>query len=252
MITPDAARAFLLRDFDQYLPLLGALEFEPVRAIRGVAQDGTFAALALVIEPEPVPASMPTVMVTAASVAALAQLLAQGGWPEPATWATQQAELVPQLEQLLGAQHDPTGGLQFYIANVVPQRPHPLARRLTLQDADMLDLAPCSLGPIALRHWIKRGWHVYGAVDGATLLCHAVAAYPLGDTEEISAVFTAPDARQQGLAGAVVAATVADIVGRGLRALYTCRKTNRASRSVAEGLGFVPLLETWEIVTIDA
>jgi predicted GNAT family acetyltransferase len=81
------------------------------------------------------------------------------------------------------------------------------------------------------------------------LLCHALAAYPIGDTEEVAAVYTASGARRQGFASAVVAATIADILMRGKRAVYACKKTNVASQRVAEGLGMQPLLETWEIVT---
>jgi GNAT superfamily N-acetyltransferase len=249
VVVADAARTFLLRDLDRHLPQLGALEYEPIETMRGVEHAGRLAGLALVVAPEPVPERLPTVMITAEHPAALADLLAQGGWPSRAVWMVSRADLLPQLETALGMAHDPARGARYYICTAAPMRPHPLVRRLSLADADALDLAPCSLSPTALRNWIRRGWRVYGAVYQSMLLGHALAAYPLGDTEEVAAVYTAPGARRQGFASAVVAATVADIVGRRRRAVYACKKTNLASQRVAEGLGMLPLLETWEIVT---
>lgn len=247
--TADAARTFLMRDLNNHLPQLGALEYEPVEIIRGVAYAGSLAALALVVAPEPVPNSLPTVMVAAEHPAALADLLAQGGWPQRAVWAVSHADLLPQLETALSMAHDPARGVRYYLGTTAPACPHPLVRRLSLHDADTIDLAPCSLSPTALRNWLKRGWRVYGAVYESMLLCHALAAYPVGDTEEIAAVYTAPGARRQGFASAVVAATIADSVGRRRRAVYACRKTNVASQRVAEGLDMQPLLETWEVMT---
>lgn len=238
-----------MRDLDGSLPLLGALEYEPIETIRGVEQAGRLAALALVVAPEPVPGSLPTVMVAADTHDALAALLSQGSWPQPAVWSVTRTDLLGQLEETLGALHDPARGLRYYIGTAAPLRPHSLVRRLALNDSDAVDIAPCSLSPTALRNWIKRGWRVYGAVSDGMLLCHALAAYPLGDIDEVAAVYTAPGARRQGLASAVVAAVVADIVGRGRRAAYACKKTNVASQRVAEGLGMLPLLETWEVVT---
>ncbi|HEU5014505.1 MAG TPA: GNAT family N-acetyltransferase [Roseiflexaceae bacterium] len=251
MSTPivDAARTFLMRDLDRHLPQLGALHYEPVEMLRGVEHAGSLAALAFVVAPEPVPDSLPTVMLTTAHPAALADLLAQDGWPPRAVWTVSRADLLPQLETAFGREHDPARGVRYYVSMTAPARPNQLVRRLSLDDADAIDLAPCSLSPTALRNWIKRGWRVYGAVYESLLLCHALAAYPIGDTEEVAAVYTASGARRQGFASAVVAATIADILIRGKRAVYACKKTNVASRRVAEGLGMQPLLETWEIVT---
>ena len=248
-LTTDDAQTFLMRDLDGSLPLLGALEYEPVEMIRGVIQAGRLAALALVVAPVPVPGSLPTVMLAAETSDALAALLAQGGWPRRAMWSVAHAKLLEQLEEILGVAHDPTRGLRYYIGTAAPVRRHPLVRRLALHDADAIDLGPCALSPTALRNWIKRGWRVYGAASEGMLLCHALAGYPLGDVEEVAAVYTAPGARRQGFASAVVAAVVADIVRRGRRAAYACKKTNLASQGVAEGLGLLPLLETWEVVT---
>src|SRR5205085_10542013 len=143
------------------------------------------------------------------------RLLARDDWPTPATWAIHRRDLLAALEERLGAAHDPERGLQYAIALTPPQRPHPLVRQLTMADADALDLAPCSLSPTALRNWLRRGWRAFGAVRRGALLCHALAAYPIGDTEEVAAVYTAPQARRQGLASAVAAAAIADIAARG-------------------------------------
>jgi len=238
-----------MRDLEEFLPLLGALEYEPIETIRGVEQHGRLVALALVVAPEPVPESLPTVMLAAETPHALSALVAQGGWPRPAVWSITRADLLVQLEESLHAAHDPARGIRYYIGTTAPTRSHPLVRRLALNDSDTIDTAPCVLSPTALRNWIKRGWRVYGAVSEGMLLCHALAAYPLSDIDEVAAVYTAPSARRQGLASAVVATVVADIVQRGRRAVYACKKVNVASQGVAEGLGLMPLLETWEIVT---
>lgn len=249
MMPFDAAGAYLLRNLDTCLPLLGALRYEPVRDLRVVAEQGALRGVALLVAPDPVPEALPSVMVAADSADQLPALLASAGWPRPATWITTRRAQVSALEQLLGQPHDPQRGAQYFVATQPPQRPHALVRRLALPDADTIDLAPCHLSPTALRNWIKRGWRVFGAVYEKMLLCHAMAAYPIGDTEEIAAVFTAPGARRQGFASAVVAATAADILAHGKRAVYVCKKTNRASQRVAEGLGMALLLETWELVT---
>ncbi len=247
--TVDAARTFLMRDLDHHLPQLGALQYEPIETMRGVEHAGSLAALTLVVAPEPVPDSLPTVMMAAQRLDDLADLLAQGGWPQRAVWTVSRADLLPQFEAAFGMGHYPARGVRYYVSTAVPVRPNALVRRLSLDDADAIDLAPCALSPTALRNWIKRGWRVYGAVYELMLLCHALAAYPIGDTEEVAAVYTAPGARRQGFASAVVAATIADIVGRGRRAVYACKKSNVASQRVAEGLDMLPLLETWEVVT---
>lgn len=250
LISPAAARAYLSRDHDQNLMFLGALDFEIVRSVHGSERDGTLAALALIVEQHgPLPDVWPTIMLLAADADALVSLLELQDWPARATWSTRQPDLLPVLEEQLGMPHDPLRGLLYYIVEQPQQRPHRLVRRLTIDDADMLDLEPCSLSPTAMRNWLKRGWRIFGAVESGQLLCHALAAYPIGDTEEVAAVYTARQARGQGLASAVVAATIADIIGRGHRAIYATTKTNIASQNVAKGLGLAPLFESWDIVT---
>jgi ribosomal protein S18 acetylase RimI-like enzyme len=252
LISPVAARAYLDRDRYHNLMLLGALDFETVRSLWGYERDGELAALALSVEQHgPLPEVWPTIMLVATDGDALAQLLTQNDWPAPATWTIQRQDLLPILEERLGSKHDPVRGLLYYIATTPPHRPHPAVRRLTFEDADTLDLTPCALSPTALRNWLKRGWRIFGFVKNGELLGHALAAYPIGDTEEVSAVYTAPRSRGQGIASAVVAAAVADIMSRGHRAVYVTTKANIASQKVATGVGFVPLFETWDVLAID-
>lgn len=243
----EQARAFLERDLDGNLPLLTALEYEPIETVHAVARDGGLVALALVLEPEGPPSRRRSaVLLDARDEAALVALLARGDWPADVQWVTHRRALLATLASHAGVRPVSDGGLRQYIATRAVDAPRVLVRQLVLEDADALALAPCALSPVALRNWIKRGWRVFGAVADGVLLGHALAAYPVGDVDEVAAVFTAPHARRRGIARSVVAAALADIVARGRRATYVCKKTNIASQRVAEGLGFVPLLETWE------
>ncbi|MFO7170166.1 MAG: GNAT family N-acetyltransferase [Chloroflexota bacterium] len=250
LISPDAARAYLERSPDANLMLLAALAYDPVRAQVGVERGGALAAAALVVElGDGGREERPTIMVAADDAEALGQLVRAHDWPLPAVWSVARPDLLAELERLLGRARSRWRGVRAYVAASPPQVGGPAVRSITLADADALDLAPCSLGPTALRNWLRRGWRMFGVVQGGALVCHALAAYPVLDTEEVSAVFTAPRWRRRGLARAVVAATIGDIVGRGRRAVYVAGRSNIASQAVAEGLGMAPLFETWEIVT---
>ncbi|MBC8163753.1 MAG: GNAT family N-acetyltransferase [Roseiflexaceae bacterium] len=240
------AQAFLEQRLDQNLPILGSLLFEPLELLQGVWHAGQLAALAVVAPGEPnIPGSLPTVMVEAQSAAALAALHAAGGYPPRAVWSVQQLEHRAQLEVLLGQQYDPVRGAVFFIAEGEPPQATP-ARQVLAGDAT-LDLSACDLSTIALSFWILRGWRMFGVIEDNRLLGHALAAYPIADTEEIAAVFTAAEARRRGIASACVAAAAADIRRRGKRAVYVARKTNHASIAVAEHLGMRRICETWEI-----
>lgn len=250
LIDYAAAYAYLDRDRDQHLMHLGALAYEAVRSVYTVERDGALDALAIVVAQHvPEIDDRPTIMLAASGAEAFARLLARHDWPAPAIWTAHRRDLLAALEQHLGSRHDPQRGMLYAIATTPPHRPHPSVRRLTPEDAGVLDLAPCSLSPTALCNWLKRGWRAFGCVERGALLSHALAAYPIGDTEEVSAVYTAPAARGQGLASAVAAATIADIAAHQRRAIYVTSKTNIASQRVAAGLGLTPLFETWEIAT---
>ncbi|NOK59074.1 MAG: hypothetical protein GFH27_549349n69 [Chloroflexi bacterium AL-W] len=249
-IAPSVARSYLVRNLDQHLALLGMLDYEAVQAIYGIEHRDILTGIAIVSNPlAMLTDNPPTIAFSIAEEHALPELLQQRDWPKPSIWSTHQPHILAQLETWLESRHDPARGALYYIAPTLqPSQAHPLVRRLTWEDADQLDLSRCSLKATTLRHWMRRGWRIFGAVDGSTLLSYAMAAYPIGDTEEVASVFTAPHVRGHGLARAVVTATVSDIQSRGMRAIYATKKTNLASQGVAMGLGMRLRLETWEIL----
>jgi hypothetical protein len=253
------AFSFLVQRRDQHLMHLGALGYDPLRAIVGLRRAGRLAALALVVEQAgALPDPRPTVMVAADDQQALAALLAGGPWPERSVWAAD-AALCLDLERVLGSRRNSLRGLAFYgaeqpedgrrlaIAPPPPTLDQVSVRQLSDADAT-LDLSPCMLSPTALLGWMRHGWRVFGAVRGGALLAHALAAYPIGDSDEVAAVYTAGQARRAGLGAAVVAATIADIHARGRRAFYVASRGNLPSRRLAERIGLRPIGETGEIV----
>lgn len=248
LLSYDAAYHFLDQDRYHNLAILGALEYDSIGMIRGAFQGSRLVAVGVLVEQDRLLYDdRPTVMVSASGSAGVEDLLQQKGWPERLVWSTSRLDLRVAIETCLGCRHDSDRGLHYYMATSAPVCQHTQVRAIIPQDAERLDLAPCSLSPSALLNWLKRGWRMFGAVSEGRLLCHALAAYPISDTEEISAVYTAPYSRQQGLARAVVAATAVDIIGRNHRAVYVTTRANIASQRVAEGLELSPLFETWEI-----
>lgn len=226
------------------------LDYEMVQDIYGVTHSGHLKGLAILSNPiAMLTETPPTIALSIAEESVVSELLHLRDWPIPAIWSTHQPHILTQIEAWLEHRHDPDRGALYYLAPAFQPLDQPLVRRLVWEDADQLDLAPCSLKASTVRHWMRRGWHLFGAVDRSTLLSYAMAAYPVGDIEEVASVFTAPPARGQGFARDVVTATVLDIQSRGLRAIYATKKTNLASQRVAVGLNMQPLLETWEILT---
>lgn len=91
--------------------------------------------------------------------------------------------------------------------------------------------------PAALAEQQNRGcrWFV-ARLDGVVeALCYVQPNY--GDIWEVSGVLTRERARGRGLAKAVVAAAVNDLVGRGLTPRYFVHDQNAASLGVARSLG---------------
>jgi predicted GNAT family acetyltransferase len=262
-LSRSEAWMYLTHELDRNLALLGALEYDTIKGLYGVRRAGALAGVIVVTEQSWAHNDAAMTMMAAADDAdALTDLLAQADWPRAAIWSVRRRGLLPVLEDITGAASDPERGVIYFVAQSVSERireaarsyakadaADALVRQLTIADADLLDLTPCSLSAVALRNWIKRGWRVFGAVESDALLGHALAAYPIADTEEVAAVFTAPDARRRGIASALAAAAIADITARGLRAIYVTKKHNIASRRVATRLGLTQLFETWEIVT---
>ena len=245
----NEAQAFLEQHLDRNLSMLGSLIFEPLEQLRGVRQGDTLVALAVVVPGEAnVPGALPSVLTDALDDVALHALVNAGGYPQHAVWNVQQPNYRMLLEHMFGQQHDESRGVVYFIADTAMPEQRVRARQLLAGDTTV-DLAPCNLGAMALSYWILRGWHVFGVVEDGRLLGHAVASYPIADTEEVAAVFTAPEARRRGVASACAAAAITNIRERGKRAVYVSRKNNAASIAVAEGLGMRRLCETWEIET---
>ena len=229
--TVHAAHALFAQLGHVALPLIAALTYDTPLDIRMVP-----GAAALICVPPTVSRQPASIWVAAADHEALLALLGQGGWP-PARWYVCQPEQRALLEAYLGCTHRPERDELLFVAHGGSALPHPLVRPLALADVQQVQLDPCGLSPTALRHWIWRGWRFFGAVESGRLLCHALAAYPLAQSDEIAAVFTAPEARGRGLATAVVAAIRADIHGRGRFARYLVRRNNHASVRIANRLG---------------
>lgn len=245
--TRKKAQAFLERETMAHLVALGALLFEPVDVVYGVQHEGQLVAISVVVAGEAnLPDSIPTITVSGRDAKGLAALVGGANYPPRATWVACTPMARGVLEQQLGRMPEPEQGMVYFLATKAPEQ-HRAARELTSADT-ALDLSPCSLSAMALGYWLLRGWRVFGLVENGRLLGHAVAAYPIANTEEVSAVFTAPEARRRGVASACAAATVANIQARGKQAVYVSRKANRASIRVAEGLGMQRLFETWEFV----
>jgi hypothetical protein len=199
-------------------------------------------------------------MATAETPDLLIELAERGCWPDPCVWAFGELRLRAALEEQFGTPHIPERGVLFFGAEDTDGQPLPLqvrppaldrieVRRLTERD-EALDLEPCLLSPTALRGWLRQGWRLFGAIQGRSLLAHALAAYPIGDSDEVAAVYTAAQARRRGLASCVAAAVISDARGRDRRAFYIASRTNQASQAVALGLGLRQIAETWEMPVI--
>lgn len=248
IISLDEAQRYLERNRWHNLPALCALRYDTPQRMYGVRQDGALAALALITADFGArPGYQMTILLAADSPGALTALLAQEQWPPEAVWTATRPDLAPPVERLIGRSRDPQQGLIYYLAEAAPSRPHPWVRQIAAADADRLDLSPCGLSATALRNWVQLGWRVFGAVDRGRLVSHALAGYAVVESEEVASVFTAPSHRGQGLAAAVVAATIADILGRTGAARYVTSRQNLSSQRVAASLDLPLLLETWEI-----
>jgi GNAT superfamily N-acetyltransferase len=259
-ITTEEAHHYLMQDRDRYLMQLGALRYDPVKALVGLVGDSGVVALAMHVEEAgALPDPRPTIMLAANHEAYLEALLAWPGRPEYCVIATSNPRFAERLELLLGTRRSLTRGLVYYgaeeAATLQPRVLHIptlpgnfIIRRLTEEDALALDVTACGLSSTSLRGWLRLGWRVYGAIEGRVLVAHALAAYPIGDGDEVAALYTAGRARRRGIGSAVVAAVIGDIRSRGRRAFYVASRNNLPSRQLAERLGLCQLAETWDIV----
>jgi GNAT superfamily N-acetyltransferase len=264
-ITHDEALEYLMLQRDRHLMHLGALIYDQVRTIIGLRDHGLLKAVVMIVDyAGALPNPRPTMMATADDPAALLHLAElgreRGTWPDRGVWAVAMPALRDALESWLGIRHSPARGLNFYgsehpadgspLTLNLPalHAPDLLARSLNDTDAEILDLRPCNLSPTALRGWLRQGWRVFGVIQHNILLAHALAAYPIGDSDEIAAVFTAARVRRRGIGAAVVATVIEDSRRRGRRAFYVAYRTNLASCGLAERMGLAHIAQTWELV----
>jgi GNAT superfamily N-acetyltransferase len=263
-ITNSEALEYLMLQRDRHLMHLGALLYDQVRMIIGLRNQGLLKALVMVVDyAGALPNPRPTMMAAADDPAALLQLAElgreRGTWPDHGVWAVAIPALRDALESWLGIRHSPARGLNFYgtehpdgsaitLTKPALHAPDVVARSLNDTDATTLDLRPCNLSPTALRGWLRQGWRVFGVIQHNTLLAHALAAYPIGDSDEIAAVFTAAHVRRRGVGAAVVSAVIEDSRRRGRRAFYVAYRTNLASCGLAERMGLAHIAQTWELV----
>ncbi|MDZ4718319.1 MAG: GNAT family N-acetyltransferase [Roseiflexaceae bacterium] len=263
-IVHDDALAYLVRQRDRHLMHLGALLYDQVRTMIGLRQHGVLIALVLIVDYSgALPNPRPTMMVAADDPAALLRLVQLGAerrsWPDRGVWAVATPALRDVLESWLQLRHSPLRGLNFYgteyadgtaIMLMPPlyDSTNLIVRSLSDADATTLDLSPCNLSITALRSWLRQGWRAFGVLQQNVLLAHVLAAYPIGDSDEIAAVYTAARARRRGIGAAVVAAVITDSRSRGRRAFYVAQRTNLASCALAERLGLAMIAQTWEIV----
>lgn len=269
----DAAEAYLLRDRDRNLMQLGALNYDTVKATIALpGEDGPIALALLVEESGALPDPRPTLMIAADSPECVAPLLAWRGRPERCVIAASDDLVVMRVEQVLRIRRSHVRGLAYYGAEELETgapidlalrtiRPRsgmdagPAAagssieiRRLLEPDCRALDLTACNLSSTALNGWLRQGWRIYGAIEQRSLVAHALAAYPIDDSDEVAAVYTSASVRRRGVGSAVVAAVIGDIRARHRRAFYVASRNNLASRQLAEQLGLRTLAETWDVV----
>ncbi len=265
-ISADAAEIYLLRDRDRHLMHLGALNYDSVKAIMAVpGEDGPMALALLVEEAGALPDPRATLMIAADSPECVSALIAWRGRPQRCVIAAADDLVVVRIEQLVRTRRSQIRGLAYYGAETLETGvPIDLTRalvssaasnsaaidirRLSERDARDLDLTPCNLSSTALNGWLRLSWRIYGAIEQHRLVGHALAAYPIDDSDEVAAVYTSGRVRRRGVGSAVVAAVIGDIRTRNRRAFYVASRTNTASCQLAEHLGLRSLGETWDVV----
>jgi RimJ/RimL family protein N-acetyltransferase len=100
----------------------------------------------------------------------------------------------------------------------------------------------------ALRATLEQGRHWFWIADGKAVSMAAIARKTKG-AATINSVFTPPEHRNQGFAGAVTAAASRQIFSQGRSAvcLYTDLRNPASNRCYAK-LGFLPICNSWHII----
>lgn len=230
-----AATAFLGRDPVGNSELLAAIRNDGDVRCLGAARGGALAGVAVIGQED---GGALAARFEAADAGALAALIAACP-PAVERIAVHRAWMLPALVAAFTLMPYGTPETVYALAGP-PAQPPGEARPLTARDVPLMAASATLWGVMGLPDALRAGLRPFGIVRGARVLACALAASGTEWTEEVMSVWTAPRHRGRGLATAVVAATAADIIGRGKTALYVAAVTNHASRRVAAKVGFQP------------
>lgn len=238
-ITPEQATIFLGRDPVGNVELLTALRYDREIQCVGALRDGALAGL-LVVSREDDDAR--AARFEAGEEGALATLIAACP-PDVRRIAVHRPWMLPALAAafpLVPEQPSET----VFAATAIAVPPSPSVRLLAAADARSVAASAAMMSATTLLDGLARGFRPFGIFTRDRLIAHAIAANGTDWTEEVMSVWTAPRQRGRGLATAVVATVAADILSRGMTAIYVAAVSNRASQRVAIKVGFRPSYET--------
>lgn len=135
----------------------------------------------------------------------------------------------------------PTGGTILTFAlhpSVALPDVDPNVVQLTARHAAHLTNEPLSWAPSTLRRYLQEGRRAFAYQLDGRLVARAVSGLPSVHTEEITAVYTAPDYRGRNLGRAVVVALAADIRSWRRVPTYVTTADNEPSLRLVQSLGF--------------
>ncbi|HZU11324.1 MAG TPA: GNAT family N-acetyltransferase [Chloroflexota bacterium] len=194
-----------------------------------------------------------TAVVFGEDAAALWSLLqAVPGW-ETVNVAGEQAEaLRAAMERDLAVPVERRGDMYFVLNGRPADLSHPLVRRLTAEDIELIEEAPPPLqqgrlfgGPVGL---LREGI-MAGAIDTGTLVATAHTSTLTAGYADIGVV-TLESYRRQGIAAAAASLVCRAVQGIGRRPVWNCADDNVASVRLAGKLGFVPIERRVEFTPI--
>jgi ribosomal protein S18 acetylase RimI-like enzyme len=110
--------------------------------------------------------------------------------------------------------------------------------QLNARHATAVASEPLSWAPSTLRRYLKEGRRAFAYQANGRLVARAVSGLPTPHTEEITAVYTAPESRHRGLGRAVVIALANDIRAWGRVPTYVTTADNEASQRLVRSLDF--------------
>lgn len=235
-ITPEQATDFLARDPVGGIELLCAIRYDRDVHCIGAVRDGVLAGVLVTTREDD---NALTARFETADAETLRPLIAACP-PGVRRIAVHHPWMLPALAAAFTLLPDQESETVFAATAINPLPPSSIVRPLTRADAPLMDRGATMMGGAGLRDGLAQGYRPFGIIADNRVIAHAVAANETEWTEEVMSVWTAPRRRGQGLATAVVAATAADILGRGKTAIYVAAVANRASQRVATKVGFQP------------